>query len=84
MTGSTLQIACALGLGTALLILPAWGQERSARGRPSCPQETWPDRLQEINAQGDLVMASGRMVKLADIRIPEDPARREEVLAWLR
>jgi endonuclease YncB( thermonuclease family) len=84
MTGSTLQIACALGLGTALLILPAWGQERPARGRPFCPQETWPDRLQEIDAQGDLVMALGRIAKLADIRIPDDAPRREEVLAWLR
>jgi len=84
MTGSTLQIACALGLGTAPLILPAWGQERSARGKPSCPQERWPDRLQEINSGGDLVMASGRMAKLADLRIPEDPPRREQAFAWLR
>lgn len=82
MTGSTLSLACALG--AALLILPAAAQERSARGASSCPQETWPDRLQEIDPWGDLVLASGGMAKLADIRLPDDPPRRGEALAWLQ
>jgi endonuclease YncB( thermonuclease family) len=84
MTGSTLPIACALCLGAALLILPAAGQERSARGKPSCPQQTWPDRLQGVDPGGDLVLASGRTAKLADIRLPDDPPRRGEALAWIQ
>ena len=84
MTGSTLPIACALCLGAALLILPAAGQERSARGKSSCPQQTWPDRLQGVDPGCDLVLASGRTAKLADIRLPDDPPRRGEALAWIQ
>ena len=82
MTGSILPLACALG--AALLILPAAGQERPGRGTSSCPQETWSDRLEGIDAGGDLVLASGRRAKLADIRLPDDPPRRGEALAWLQ
>jgi hypothetical protein len=84
MTGSTLPIACALALGAALLVLPAAAQERSVRGKSSCPQQIWPDRLQGIDPGGDLVLASGRTAKLADIRLPDDPPRRGEALAWIQ
>jgi hypothetical protein len=84
MTGSALHPLCALGLGTALTILPAIGQERSASNRSLCPQDTRPDRLQQISPAGELVLASGRAATLAGIRIPEDPPLRHEALDWLR
>ncbi len=90
MTGSTLRCLCALTLGTALTILPAAGQvppvgqALPARGESSCPQETRPDRVREISPAGDLVLASRGLAKLADIRLPDEPAHRQEALAWLR
>src|SRR3712207_913987 len=84
MTGSPLRTACALGLATALMILPAAGQTRPGAARSPCSQEAWPDRLEGIDPHGDLVLGSGRLAKLAGIRLPDASPARDGALAWLR
>jgi hypothetical protein len=84
MMGSILVFIGAVGLGTALVTGPAAGQGRPAGRDFFCAQDIRPDRLQGISPEGDLVLASGGLAKLADIRIPDEPADRQVALAWLR
>lgn len=87
--GIGMRILCAFGLAAALMALPATGAERAAparaaQGPPGCAAASMPDRLREITPEGDLVLASGRLAKLAGIRLPEEPPHREGALSWLR
>jgi endonuclease YncB( thermonuclease family) len=91
MTGSAIRVFCALNLGAALAVLPGIGWAQSAtpaaslvKPRPSCTVEAQTDRLQDLTPDGDLILASGRVAKLAGIRIPDAPPYRDQVLAWLR
>jgi hypothetical protein len=79
----------ALVLVLGLLPLSAAAQERGARpaaakGPDPCATQSQLDRLQGLTAQGDLALGSGRLASLASIRLPDDPAHREEALGWLR
>jgi hypothetical protein len=79
----------AFSLALTLITLPVAGQERavlpfSPKDQDLCSAQSEVDRLQGLTSQGDLVLSSGGLAKLASIRIPDDPARRDEALAWLR
>jgi hypothetical protein len=85
MGSSTTRVAYALGLATMLAFgiqLPA--QAASGRSGGSCAGEVRPDRLQGLTPDGDLVLASEGLAKLAGLRFPDDPPHREQALAWLR
>jgi len=91
MTGSAIRVFCALSIGAALSALPMAGRAQSTppsysptKPRLGCTIEAQPDRLQDIGPEGDLTLASGRMAKLAGIRLPERPPYRDQALAWLR
>jgi hypothetical protein len=87
MTGSALRIALTIGLGAGLQLSASigWAQPVS-KERPSagCITEAKPDRLQNLSPEGDLVLASRGLAKLAGIRLPDGPPYREQALAWLR
>jgi hypothetical protein len=64
----------------ALLSAPiALGAERSA-----CPTELVADRLVSVSPEGDLRLASGRVARLADLRLPDEAPARKAALGWLR
>jgi hypothetical protein len=42
------------------------------------------DRLAGVSPEGDLQLASGRVARLVDLRLPDDAPAREAALAWLR
>lgn len=75
-----------LGLAAVLALAPVMrpSPALSQAGRAACTGEAEADRLQALTPEGDLVLASGRIVKLLAIRLPDTPERREEALAWLR
>jgi hypothetical protein len=86
MTGSTLRIVLASSLGIALAILPSagWAQpSASARQPAECRRTAEPDRLQGLTPEGDLILGSGRLAKLAGLRLPAEPPHRDQALAWL-
>jgi hypothetical protein len=56
----------------------------SAHQRAGCDGEIRPDRLEGLTPEGDLVLASGRLGKLAGIRLPEAPPHRDQALSWLK
>lgn len=87
MAGSTfrmlLALCAALGLdaaSTASLAQPA----PSAQQRAGCDGEIRPDRLEGLTSDGDLVLSSGRLARLAGIRLPDTSPHRDQALAWLR
>jgi hypothetical protein len=86
MTGSTLRILLALCFGPALDI---GTQAAPAKASPStrppaeCIGGVLADRLQGLTPEGDLILASGRLARLAGIRLPDAPPHREHALAWL-
>jgi hypothetical protein len=87
MSGSLKRIVTALGFWIALFAWPSggWGQSASfPAGSPSCPGVSAADRLENVTPEGDLVLAAGGLAKLAGIRLPEAPQRRDQALAWLR
>lgn len=91
MTESAIRVFCALSLGTAFAVLPGMGWAQSTipatspvKPRPGCASTTQPDHLQDLTPEGDLILASGRLAKLAGIRLPDTPPYRDQALAWLR
>ena len=87
MAGSTfrmlLALCAALGLDAASkasLAQPA----PSAQQRAGCDGEIRPDRLEGLTSDGDLVLSSGRLARLAGIRLPDTSPHRDQALAWLR
>lgn len=64
----------------AALAQPSLLSQQHAR----CGGEIRPDRLEDLTPEGDLVLMSGRLAKLAGIRLPETPLHREQALTWLR
>jgi endonuclease YncB( thermonuclease family) len=55
-----------------------------SRWPAACAGETRPDRLQNFTPEGDLVLVSGQVARLAGIRLPDAPSHREHALSWLR
>jgi hypothetical protein len=78
----------AFGVATALMALPAAGQDQGPHphrpAREACAFEGRWDRLQDVTSQGDLVLESARLAKLAGIRLPEAGTWRDAALARLR
>lgn len=62
--------AAILSLLACLAALPAHAQER----RPGCARGTIDDVVREVGEDGVLALASGRLLQLADIRLPEGEA----------
>lgn len=69
-----------LGIG---LTFPAQS-DSPTRQRPGCASVAQPDRLQNLSPEGDLIMASGLLAKLAGIRLPDGLPYRDQALAWLQ
>lgn len=86
MTGSsTAQLAHALAFAAILAAIgPGQSAHAAALVESSCAGEAWPDRLQGLTPEGDLVLVSGGLAKLAGIRLPDEEPHREKALAWLR
>ncbi|MBQ0824109.1 thermonuclease family protein [Microvirga terrae] len=85
MTGSTLKAFWGAGLGIVLTIPAGWAQPLSpARQKPGCVAEARPDRLQALSPEGDLVLASGFLARLAGIRLPDEAPHRAMAVAWLQ
>lgn len=79
----------ALGFALAVAAAPAFGQEQAYSGGPrsevkECSLPATPDRLHGVTPEGDLILSGGRLAKLAGLRLPDDPSRREEAIAWLQ
>lgn len=55
----------------------------SHRVHGACPA-AWPDRLEGLTPEGDLVLASERLAMLSGLRLPEEGPHRGAALAWLR
>jgi hypothetical protein len=85
MMGSTLRIFLSASLGIVLTV-PAGRAQPVAPTRPrtDCTAEAQPDRLQSLSQEGDLVLASGRLAKLAGIRLPDGAPYREQAISWLQ
>jgi hypothetical protein len=58
----------------------ALGQDRSG----PCARIGEPDRLRSVTEQGEIVLDTGRFVRLQGLRLPEDSGLREAAVAWLR
>jgi hypothetical protein len=87
MTGSALRISLIIGLGAGLaLVAPAgWAQPISKEPPGAgCTTEAQPDHLQGLSPEGDLVLASHGLARLAGIRLPDLPLYRDQALVWLR
>ncbi|WP_243370299.1 thermonuclease family protein [Microvirga solisilvae] len=84
-----MRIGIAAGLLTALVMLPVAAQE-GVKPRPAsrlstvCTGEARQDRLDGITAEGDLVLGSERLARLAGIRLADDQAHRQQALEWLK
>jgi hypothetical protein len=83
MDGSDLRNLGLLWLALALVPVPALGRDGATRP-DACAAAMRDDRLKGLTAQGDLVLESGLLARLASVRLPDDPGRRDEALAWLR
>lgn len=55
-----------------------------ARAAARCERTPADDTVQSVSAAGELMLASGRAIKLLDIRLPADEAVLAKPLAWLR
>lgn len=87
MTGSTLRMLLALCLGPALDIgiREVHAQTSPSMRRPAeCTGEARPDRLQGLTPEGDLILMSGGLARLAGIRLPDAAPHREQAVAWLQ
>jgi hypothetical protein len=88
-TESSMRSLSALVLVFGLSTLSAAGQERGARpaaakGSDPCATQTQVDRLQGLTPQGDLALESGRLARLASVRLPDASGHRDAALDWLR
>ena len=72
-------------LALALMIVPAAGQE-GLRPPAPCTGTTsmGTDRLREVTPEGDLMLESAGLARLAGVRLPDDPSLRAEAFALLR
>ncbi len=84
-------ILCRMWIRAALLLVlagPAAAQAPGGRGAaglaPPCGGDPSADRVAAVSADGEIALASGRTVRLADLRWPEAPAIRAAGLGWLR
>jgi hypothetical protein len=85
MMGSTLRIILSASLEIVLTVPAGWAQPVApTRPRTDCTAEAQPDRLQSLSQEGDLVLASGRLAKLAGIRLPDGAPYREQAISWLQ
>ncbi|QRM29874.1 thermonuclease family protein [Microvirga sp. VF16] len=84
MMGSTLRIFLGASLGTVLVVSPGWAQPVSPQAKTVCTAEAQPDRLQDLSSEGDLILVSGGLAKLAGLRLSDTPPYRDQALAWLR
>jgi hypothetical protein len=85
MTGSTLRIFLSASFGIVLTVSAGRAQPvASTRERAGCTAEAQPDRLKSLSQEGDLILASGRLAKLAGIRLPDGAPYREQALSWLQ
>jgi Staphylococcal nuclease homologue len=76
-----------LALALGLMPVPALGRDgtaRAAKGSEACAAPMQDDRLTGLSAHGDLVLESGRLARLASIRLPDDATHRDEAIARLR
>jgi hypothetical protein len=70
-----------------LAILPggiAHGSSGRASARPSCERLQSEDRIRSVSIRGELDLASGRTIKLLDVRLPEAEDDLKRPLAWLQ
>jgi endonuclease YncB( thermonuclease family) len=73
------------GLALGLTILPAAGQENPRLpGQPACPAANRADRLQGVTPEGDLVLETGGLAKLAGLRLPDDASLKAKAIAMLQ
>ena len=78
-------LALCLGPALAISIQAAVAQTLPAPRRPAaCVGEARRDRLQGLTPEGDIILASGQLARLAGIRLPDAPPHREHALSWLR
>jgi endonuclease YncB( thermonuclease family) len=56
----------------------------SRRAKPACGTQTGTDVLRGVTPVGDLELGSGRLARLAGIRLPDEGPLRGQALAWLR
>jgi hypothetical protein len=72
----------ARGVLTAILMgLPALAE---ASDVPACYGSAAQDRIRQVSRHGDLQLASGKIVVLSGIRIPDDGPERQRALDWLK
>ncbi len=78
-----MRIGIALGIWAAFA-MGAAAQERAPTRAASaqCAGEERQDRLEAVSANGELILSSERLARLAGIRIPD--AHRQPALDWLR
>ena len=72
---------CLPGLGLAEE-KPGGSASLGAAG--ACPSLKLSDRIDSVSDHGEIKLASGRLIRLAGIRMPEDAAAPAQSLAWLR
>ncbi|WP_134500458.1 thermonuclease family protein [Microvirga pakistanensis] len=75
-----MRIGAAAGLWVMLTVGPVAARESP----PACKDEARQDRLAGITAEGDLVLGSERLARLAGIRLPDDSHHRQQALDWLK
>ena len=67
---------------------PAWPQVDRVRDRSGaispCGGPASEDRLTGVSDAGEIVLGSGRVARLADLRWPDEARFRSAVLPWLR
>jgi len=69
------------------LLLSGAAAAQGAADRPSarpCEAAVSEDAIAAISARGELLLASGRTIRLLDMRLPADDAASGRALAWLR
>jgi hypothetical protein len=71
----------ATGSASAQLHVPTLS---ASAGNPSCTGEVRQDRLEGVTAEGELILTSERLARLAAIRLPDDPSHRRTALDWLK
>jgi endonuclease YncB( thermonuclease family) len=81
--GLPLFLVVALTAGPVLAQAPGRPPQVRAPER-HCSEAGTPDRLTGLDPHGDLALASGLLVRLAGIRLPDEPALRQAATDWLR
>jgi len=84
-----MRIGAAAGFWVAVVMTaPAAAQDslpgRAGRIPPGCSEAPRQDRLDGVTADGDLVLGSERLARLAGIRLADDPTQRQKALEWLK